>query len=65
MQDKATLQWKMRISPQDKKMIAYAAKHFHMSQSRTIKTIAREVYQLIKAEKSAERTNQKELAPAA
>lgn len=55
MQDKATLQWKMRASEQDKKMIADTAKHFHMSQSLIVKTLVREVYQLIEAEKSAGR----------
>ena len=57
----ATLQWKMRATPQDKKMIAYAAKHFRFKKSQLIKALVRATYQHAKHERD---TNQKQLSPA-
>lgn len=45
----ATENFKMRISPQDKAMLASVAKHLQRSQSDTVKTIVREVYLVITA----------------
>ena len=47
----ATDNFTMRISPKEKAMLASVAKHFQRSQSDTIKTLVREVYQVIRAEK--------------
>jgi hypothetical protein len=42
----------MRISPQDKAMLARVARHFQRSQADTIKTLVREVYQVMMVQKS-------------
>jgi hypothetical protein len=47
----ATDNFTMRISPQDKALLADVAKHLQRSQADTIKTLVREVYQVIRAEK--------------
>ena len=55
----------MRISPQDKAMLASVARHFQRTQADTLKTLVREVYQVMKAEKAEERKpNQEQLSPA-
>jgi hypothetical protein len=46
----ANQQFKMRVSPKDRAMLRYVARHFQRSQAGTIKTLVREVYQVIKAE---------------
>jgi len=53
MQEKATLQWKMRVSPQEKKMIVAVAKHYRCKQSAFFKLMICELY----AAKIAEKTN--------
>jgi hypothetical protein len=53
----ATEQFKMRISLQDKAMLASVAKHFQRSQADTVKTLVREVYQAIKNEQVEEKPN--------
>jgi len=55
MQNKATLQWTMRASPQDKKVITDLAKHYHCKQARLVKVV---MYQL-HAMKIAGRNNPK------
>ena len=53
--------WTMRVSPQDKKMIAYVAKHYRCKQSQFIKAMVREIY----ATKIAEQENKiRQLSPA-
>jgi hypothetical protein len=47
----ATDQFTMRLSPQDKAMLKRVAMHFQRSQSDTLKTLVREVYEVIKTEK--------------
>ena len=47
----ATLQWKMRVTPADKKLIAYAAKHFRCKQSQLVKALVRAAHKTITAEK--------------
>ena len=47
----ATGNFTMRISPQDKRMLADVARHFQRTQADTLKTLVREVYQVMKAEK--------------
>lgn len=42
----------MRLSPQDKAMLKSVARHFQRSQSDTLKTLVREVYEVMKAEKA-------------
>ena len=42
--------FKMRISPEDRKMLRDVARHFERSQGDTIRVIVREVYQHIKTE---------------
>lgn len=65
MQARATEEFKMRVSEQDKKMIAYVAKHFNRKQSQIGRDLFRAAYEVIKAEKSAERNvNPKQLSPA-
>ena len=55
----------MRISPQDKAMLASVARHFQRTQADTLKTLVREVYQVMKAEKAEERKpNQEQISPA-
>jgi len=41
--------WQMRVSPRDKKMIAYVAKHFRTKQSKIGKALFRELYRQIKS----------------
>ena len=61
----ASEQFKMRISPKEKAMLADVAKHFQRSKADTLKAFIRETYQLVKAEKSALRnTNPKQPPPA-
>ena len=61
----ATGNFTMRISPQDKRMLADVARHFQRTQADTLKTLVREVYQVMKAEKAEERKpNQEQLSPA-
>ena len=50
----------MRISPQEKAMLHDVAKHFQRSQADTLKTLVREVYQVMKAEKAEEKQREKE-----
>ena len=50
----ATDNFTIRISPQEKKMLVSVAKHFQRSQADTIKTLVREVYQVMIAEKAKE-----------
>jgi hypothetical protein len=57
----ATKNFKMRVSPEDKTMLVSVAKHLQRSQSDAVKTIVREVYAVIQAEKSELRKpNQKQ-----
>jgi hypothetical protein len=50
----ATDNFTMRISPQDKAMLAAVATHFQRTQADTIKTLVREVYQFINVEGAKE-----------
>lgn len=45
MQKKAT-HWTMRVSPQDKKMIAAVAKHFRCKQAQIVRVVFRELHAL-------------------
>jgi propanediol dehydratase small subunit len=49
----ATDNFSMRISPQEKAMLADVAKHFQRSQADTIRALVREVYELMNAEQSS------------
>jgi hypothetical protein len=49
-----TEQFKLRISPQEKAMLTYVAKHFQRSQSDTLRTLVREVYAIVKTKKAQE-----------
>jgi hypothetical protein len=61
----ATENFTMRISTQEKLMLADIARHFQRSQSDTIKILVREVYQAIKTEKGDEpKTIQEHPSPA-
>lgn len=50
----ATRNFSMRISPTEKAMLAQVAKQFQRSQADMLKTLVREVYQVMKAEKAKE-----------
>lgn len=61
----ATASFSMRISPTEKAMLAQVAKQFQRSQAGMLKTLVREVYQVMKAEKDAARNaNNNQLSPA-
>lgn len=50
----ATDSFTMRISPSDKAMLGCVARHLQQSQADVIKTLVREMYQVIKTEKIGE-----------
>lgn len=53
--------FKMRISPEEKAMLAHITRHFEQhSQASTLKTFIRETYRLIKADKKRSRKKVKE-----
>lgn len=49
----------MRISPEEKAMLANVAKHFDRTQAGAIKWLVKEKYQIIKAEKTKEQNANK------
>lgn len=55
----ASQQFKMRVSPKDRAMLRYIARHFERSQAGTIKALVREVYQVIRTEKAEVKKNDK------
>lgn len=58
-------QFKMRVNKQEKRMFRYVSAHLQMNQTATVKTLVREVYQLIKAERAEQKKLNQEQVTAA
>lgn len=53
----------MRMSPQDKAMLARIARRFQRSQADTIKTLVREVYQLMMVQEAKDNQLEPQVQP--